>query len=83
MAIVKNGDTNPYKGKVMTTMGYREARPMLCYVCGLRKEGNFTVNANGQPACPDCSGEKNRLVLTGCDAEKCACGGCDDESPTT
>jgi hypothetical protein len=78
MAIVKQGGSDPYKGKVMTTMGYRDSRPMLCYVCGERKDGNFTVNANGQATCPDCAGEKHRLVLTGCDPESCACGKCDD-----
>lgn len=79
MAVIKQGGSNPYAGKVMTTMGYKEPRPMLCYVCGQRKDGNFTVNANGQPMCPDCAGPKNAGALTGtCDPENCACGQPDD-----
>ena len=75
MAIVKQGGGDPYRGtKVMTTMGIRDRRPLLCYVCGERKDGLFTVNANGQQVCPDCAGEKQRVVLTGCDPENCACG---------
>jgi hypothetical protein len=79
MAVVKQGGSNPYAGKVMTTMGYREPRPMLCKVCGERKDGLFTVNGNGQEMCSDCAGPKNRLVLTGCEDQDCACPEpCDD-----
>lgn len=75
MAILKKGGSNPYQGKVMTTLGYRDQRPMLCYVCGERKEGNFTVNANGQPTCPDCAGPNHAKALTGvCCEGECACG---------
>ena len=74
MAIVKQGGSDPYAGKVMTTMGLRDRRGMLCMVCGERKDGNFTVNGYGQPVCPDCASPKDRIVLTGCDPETCACG---------
>ena len=82
MAIIKQGGGDPYKGKVMTTMGYREPRPPLCLVCGERKDGLYTVNGYGQQVCPDCAGEKHRVVLTGCDGENCACGeSCDEPEP--
>lgn len=78
MAIIKLGGSDPYKGQVLTSMGYREQRPMLCYVCGERKPGSFTVNGNGQPTCSDCS-PKDAAALKGvCDAD-CACTEpCDD-----
>lgn len=75
MAIKRVGGSDPYKGQVMTTMGYREARPPLCMACGQRKDGIYTINGNGQVVCPDCAGEKHRIVLTGCDDSSCACGG--------
>ena len=82
MAIIKQGGSDPYKGKVMTTMGYRAPRPPLCLVCGERKEGQlYTINANGQQVCADCASPKDRVVLTGCDPENCACGEPCDDSP--
>ena len=75
MAIVKQGGSNPYAGKVMTSMGYRESRPPLCMSCGERKEGLYTVNANGQQVCADCAGSRDKAVLRGCcDPGSCACG---------
>lgn len=79
MAVIKTGGSNPYAGKVMTSMGYRDARPMQCMQCGERVDGLFTVNANGQPVCPDCAGPNHRVVLTGCEESGCACPEpCDD-----
>lgn len=80
MAIIRQGGSDPYAGKVMTTMGIRQKRPMLCMVCGERVDGLFTINANGKPTCPNCASARDRVVLTGCDPENCACGEpCDDE----
>ena len=83
MAIIKIGGSKPNAGKVLTTMGYREPRPPLCMKCGQRKPGGlYTVNGNGQTVCPDCAGEKHRVVLTGCEDVECACGkACDDGQP--
>lgn len=75
MAVIKQGGSNPYKGKVMTTMGYREARAPLCMACGERKDGIYTRNGYGQEVCPDCASPNDREVLVGkCDPENCACG---------
>ncbi|HSE46751.1 MAG TPA: hypothetical protein VLA89_15625 [Gemmatimonadales bacterium] len=75
MAVIKQGGSNPYQGKVMTTMGYKDPRPLLCFVCGQRKEGLFTINANGQQICSDCAGPKNAGALKGvCCEGECACG---------
>lgn len=63
MALVKQGARDPYAGKVMTTMGYQEQRDPLCYVCGQRKKGLFTVNPNGKPVCSDCAGTSGVGVL--------------------
>lgn len=77
MAIIKQGGSNPNAGKVTTTMGLRERRPPLCMSCGQRNPGIYTINGYGQQVCPDCAGEKHRLVLTDCDPLTCACGRCD------
>lgn len=76
MAIVKQGGSNPYHGKVMTTMGYRDPRAPLCMQCGEYKNGQlYTVNGYGQAICADCAGPKNAPVLKGhCDPDDCACG---------
>lgn len=75
MAIVKQGGSNPYEGKVMTSMGYRDSRPPRCMVCGEFKDGLYTRNGYGQDVCPDCASPKDRELLTGsCDPESCACG---------
>lgn len=75
MAIVKQGGSNPYAGKVMTSMGYRDPRPPMCMQCGQRKDGLYTVNANGKEVCPDCASPRDRELLKGtCDPENCACG---------
>lgn len=63
MAVIKQGGENPYKHQVNTTMGMRARRPMLCMKCGLRKDGLFTINANGQPVCPDCASPHDRAIL--------------------
>ena len=74
MAIIKQGGGNPYAGKVMTTLGYREPRPMLCFVCKERKDGVFTVDGNNNPMCSDCAGPKHAPALTGvCCEGDCAC----------
>lgn len=81
MAIVKQGGAQSIPGQVMTTMGYRARRAPLCMKCGLRKEdGLMTINANGQEVCVDCASPKDRVVLTGCDPENCACGSDEAES---
>lgn len=69
MAILKQGGSNPYAGKVNTSMGMREPRPPLCMVCGERREGQiYTVNANGQTSCATCAGPKHAKTLLGvCD----------------
>lgn len=76
MAIIKQGGSNPNSGKVTTTMGIREPRAPICEVCGERKTGQlYTINANGQKTCADCSGRVGEGVLKGvCDPENCACG---------
>jgi len=80
MSVIRQGGSNPYQGKVMTSMGMREARPPLCMKCGERKDGIYTINGNGQQVCPDCAGPKHREALTGvCDPENCACGNADAE----
>lgn len=56
----------PNTGRVMTTMGYKEARPPLCMKCGERREGQlYTINANGQEVCADCASPKNAGLLKG------------------
>jgi hypothetical protein len=47
----------------ITTRGRIPARDMLCFKCGERKPGMFTVNANGQQVCPDCSGSQGAGVI--------------------
>lgn len=83
MAIRKEGGSNPYRGKVMTTMGYREPRPPLCMVCGERRPDQlYTINDNGQVSCADCAGPSHAAVLKGvCDPETCACGNCGTDEP--
>lgn len=82
MAVIKQGGSNPYQGKVMTTMGYREPRPPLCMKCGGRKPGLYTVDGNGQQVCPDCASPADREILVGkCDPDKCACGEKTDGEP--
>lgn len=73
MPIVRQGGSNPYAGKVMTTQGYREARPPLCMVCGQRKDGIYTINGNGQQVCPDCASPKDRKALQGDCGDECDC----------
>ena len=59
MAVIKQGGGNPYAGKVMTTQGYKEHRAPVCTNCRQRKDGQlYTVNANGQIVCADCSGNR-------------------------
>ena len=75
MAVIKQGGSNPYSGKVMTTQGYKEHRAPVCTSCRQRKEGQlYTVNANGQTVCADCSGRYGEGVLKGvCSEDECAC----------
>lgn len=63
MAIIKQGGSNPYAGKVNTTMGMRESRPPLCMVCGERKDGIYTKNGYGQDCCPDCASPRDLPIL--------------------
>lgn len=75
MAVIRQG-ANPNAGRITTTMGMREPRPPVCNSCRKRKEGQlYTVNANGQVVCADCSGSFGEGVLRGvCDPETCDCG---------
>lgn len=65
----------------MTTRGQRPVRDLLCYKCGNRRPGIFTVNANGQQVCPECAGSIGSGVLQTCDPENCACGKVEDGEP--
>lgn len=62
MAIIKQG--GDAAGQVMTTMGPREPRFAVCPLCRERKSGTYTVNANGQVVCGDCSGSLGRGIVT-------------------
>ena len=69
------------KQMVMTSNGPKPARDMLCYKCGERRPGLFTVNANGQSVCEECSGSLGKGVLSQvCDPETCACGKVDEDA---
>jgi len=74
VAIIKQGGSNPYDGQVMTTQGYKNRRPPRCQSCGGFKEGLYVQNGYGQFVCPDCAKPSERVILTGCDPESCACG---------
>lgn len=63
MAVIKQGGTNPYPGQVNTTQGMKEKRPPVCPLCRERKDGLYTMNANGQIVCAACSGRFGRGVL--------------------
>ena len=52
-----------HNGRTMTSRGPRPVRDLLCYVCGERKPGVFTINGQGQQVCPDCSGPSSKKVL--------------------
>ena len=75
MAVIKQGGSNPYTGKVMTSQGYKEHRAPVCTNCRQRKEGQlYTQNANGQIVCADCSGSYGEGILRGvCDEDECHC----------
>ena len=77
MAIIRQGGSNPYPGKVMTTRGFRDASAeRLCYGCGQYKVDDlFTIDANGKVVCPDCAGSKGEGVLRQecADPNSCAC----------
>lgn len=78
MAVIKAGGSNPYAGKVMTTQGYKDHRAPVCTSCRQRKEGLYTMNANGQIICADCAGKKAEGVLTGvCSTDECPCDNTD------
>lgn len=83
MAIRKEGGSNPYRGKVMTTMGYRAPRPPLCMSCGGRKEDQiYTISTNGQVICADCASPKDQGILKGCcNPDTCACGQVEPDEP--
>lgn len=64
MAIIRQGGSNPYDGKVMTTMGYRQRRPPRCMNCNGFKEGQlYTVDVNGRTVCADCASPKDAAIL--------------------
>jgi len=79
MGVIKQGGSNPYAGKVMTTRGPKEPGKRLCYVCGqMKPDGLFTVNANGKIACPDCAGSsrgalRGAIHRTDCEDGLCGC----------
>lgn len=75
MAVIRQGGSNPYTGKVMTTQGLKDHRAPVCTNCRQRKEGQlYTVNANGQIVCADCSGSYGIGILKGvCDEDECTC----------
>ena len=83
MAIRKEGGSNPYAGKVMTTFGYRESRPPLCMKCGQRRPDQiYTINGNGQVTCADCASPQDQAILKGCcDPGNCACGLVEPDEP--
>ena len=64
MALIKQGGVDPNAGQVMTTMGLKTPRPAMCPLCHERKPGTYTVNANGQVVCGDCSGSLGRGIVT-------------------
>lgn len=76
MAVIKQGGGNPYGTRVMTTRGYKNVRPPLCYKCRERKEGVlYTVDPNGNFVCADCAGRVADGALKGvCQEGECACG---------
>lgn len=75
MAVIRQGGAGALPdGHIMGTMGPRKGRSQPCMKCGERKQGNYGVNANGQIVCGDCMSPKDRVVVTGCDAENCGCG---------
>ena len=64
MVVIKQGGSNPYAGQVNTTMGMRDSRAPVCWICHERKTGQlYTFNSNGQLVCADCSGSFGRGVL--------------------
>jgi hypothetical protein len=79
MAVIRQGGRNPNAGRVTTTMGLKDRRGQRCQVCGDFSDKNMTVNANGQFVCENCMRPSDRLLVTGCDPDTCACGG-DDAS---
>jgi len=83
MPIRKEGGSNPYVGKVMTTLGYRESRPPLCMQCGERRSDQiYTISGNGQVICADCASPQDRAILKGCCEDGvCACGLVEPDEP--
>lgn len=79
MSVIKQGGSNPYAGKVMTTRGPQEFR-RRCMGCGeYREDGLFTVRDDGKAVGPCCAGSKQFSVLDGvvhrtaCEDGLCEC----------